>query len=398
MTTTSENKPRIFGTAEPLFNEENNSFYYHLTLNSKILMDDIAKNDVSSLSIVDMKRDDGKLSVIAKEFPIVSKNNYFSHANMFLFGKNLLDYFHTKNLSESNTTSINFFLSSIDKDKVMFNLSLYDKDLSENKYINAGVGWRSEYINLGSCKKSESNEHLYNVLINKKDLLGYIKTHFNENKNIYLNILEPNEKQFFPIIINNGKDVPDRTFIVLKLNKSAILSLPTTLNGNISFNLSEIKPEHIKEDKSNIFAFKDLEGKRDYIGKAWTKYKFIEYVNSFYKDNNLNKSNNESLSFKQGDFVEFKISNDYYLSKKYNNENEYSVYGTVNSIQNNVATLKMAGSESFHKINISLLKPATEEQIKNFEFSYNKIKQETKVLTNKRTKQTSHNLENKLEI
>ncbi len=398
MTTTSENKLKIFGTAEPVFNEDKNTFSYRLTLNSKILMDDIARNDVSRLSIVDLKREDCKLSVISNDYPFSSfSNKYFSQANIFIFGQNLSEYFKIKELSESNTIPINFYLNPIEYEKEKFRLTLYDRDLPDNKYINCGLAWRSEHINLGSCKKSESNEHLYNVLINKKDLYGYVKTHFNENKNIYLNILNPNDKGFSPIIISNSKEIPDNTSIILKLNKSSILSLPITTEGNISFKLSEIKPEHIKEDKSNIFAFKDIEGNRNYIGKAWIRDNFIEYVNSFSKNNNLNKSNNESLSFKQGDFVEFKISNDYYLSKKFKKENEYYVFGAIDSINDNIATLKMAGSESFQKVDISLLKPATEEQFKNFEFTYNKIKQEITDNTVKKTKKSAQKLENKQE-
>lgn len=375
---------KVYGTAERIVNEEKNSFYYKLTLNSKYLMEDFINVNIARLSIVDLKRDDGKLSVIPNEYPH-NQGKHFSHANIMLFGDSLLSYFQSRNLSESNSEPVNLFLNPASGSKEKFVVSIYDPD---NKSIKGcGMAWRNEHINLGTCIKDKKFEN-YSLNINKKELFGYIKTHFEDKKNVYLTVSKPNDKGHSSVTISNSKDFPSNTLFVVKLNKQQLLSLPVSESGNIHFYLSQHKERSIKNDLSDYFAFKLINDTKNYIGKAWTADNFSKYINSLSesKQKKVSEEVKKGDSIKVNDFVSFTVSDDYYLKTKFRSEKDHQVYGIVNNVGPNSITVTMAGSNSVLKLDASKISPATEEQFKNFESLYNKIKEEVSINTTKKIK------------
>lgn len=375
---------KVYGTAERIVNEEKNSFYYKLTLNSKYLMEDFINVNIAKLSIVDLKRDDGKLSVIPNEYPH-NQGKHFSHANIMLFGDSLLSYFQSRNLSESNSEPVNLFLNPASGSKEKFVVSIYDPD---NKSIKGcGMAWRNEHINLGTCIKDKKFEN-YSLNINKKELFGYIKTHFEDIKNVYLTVSKPNDKGHSSVTISNSKDFPSNTLFVVKLNKHQLLSLPVSESGNIHFYLSQHKERSIKNDLSDYYAFKLINDTKNYIGKAWTEENFSKYMISLSesKENKVSEEVKKTDPIKVNDFVSFSISDDYYLKTKFRSEKEHQVYGIVNSVGQNSVTVTMAGSNTVLKLDTNKVSPSTEEQFKNFEALYNKIKEEVSVNTTKKLK------------
>lgn len=375
---------KVYGTAERIVNEEKKSFYYKLTLNSKYLMEDFINVNIAKLSIVDLKRNDGKLSVIPNEYPH-NQGKHFSHANIMLFGDSLLSYFESKNLSESKTEPVVFFLNPASGSKEKFVVSIYDPDNKSSK--GCGMAWRNEHINLGTCIKDDKFEN-YSLNINKKELFGYIKTHFEDKKNVYLTVSNPNQKGHSSVTISNSKDLPSNSLFVVKLNKQQLLSLPVSESGYIHFNLSQHKERSIKNDLSDYFAYKLINNTKNYIGKAWTEENFTKYMNSLSesKEKKVSEEVKKDDSIKVNDFVSFSVSDDYYLKTKFRSEKEHQVFGIVNSVGQNSVTVTMAGSNTVLKLDTSKVSPSTEEQFKNFEALYNKIKEEVSVNTTKKLK------------